>query len=146
MSSKSVHHTILSRLKSIKMPIFQLIFYSSVGYLGYIFYQDYRYKELLKEIQSHSKTKNINPLKNVSTIVDKISSVEGKRQLRFLFKDLETSVENYWVDPHKIHNVIDFEMKEIEKSQEDKKIWWLKPYVSLAKLFTDHYHRSSIRK
>jgi hypothetical protein len=49
--------------------------------------------------------------------MEKISTVESKRQLKFLLKDLENNVESHWVDPHKVHNVIDFEMKELEKSQ-----------------------------
>ena len=48
----STSQSIFGKLKAIRMPVFQLIFYSSLGYLGYCFYQDYRYKELLSEIQN----------------------------------------------------------------------------------------------
>ena len=78
----------LSRIKNIKMPVFQLIFYSSLGYLGYVFYQDYHYKQLLKEIQGQAKTEKLNPLKKISNITSKIQQAEGKRQLRFLLKDM----------------------------------------------------------
>jgi hypothetical protein len=37
-------------------------------------------------------------------------------------------------------------MKELQKPEEDKKLWWVKPYITVAKLYTSIYHRANIKK
>lgn len=75
-----------------------------------------------------------------------MSDVEGKRQLKVLLKDLELVVERYWVDPKRREDIIDFQMKELQKAEDDKKIWWTTPYSIYAKLMTSIYRRCDIMK
>lgn len=47
MSKVSMGASLFSKISGVKIPVFKIILYSSLGYLGYCFYQDYLYKQLI---------------------------------------------------------------------------------------------------